>query len=275
MCSMRSIRRDASRVLLWSEKDISRFHGDIFAPKNGWFREKHKIRTIKFLFASSSSTLCLLLSFPHYSKCFFVVLLVALQFYYPSEKEATRVIPFCRALLRGKRREGSRESCTSKVYISEWNDWLARVKRKFRLNHIMGHLTRFFLPVSVLFTCVLILQRPLPVVHSRSVPKTTTMTTRSDHLDYDFSEAVRLASLKYSSTNWQSDSENYAKFSPVNLVFPGTHDSGSYYLTSKFQPDSGGRGVPEWLQSISLRAWGNKLFSIFYRCSSSCTIPIY
>ena len=47
-----------------------------------------QIRTIKFLFASSS-TLCILLSFPHYSKCFFVVLLVALQFYYLSEKEAT------------------------------------------------------------------------------------------------------------------------------------------------------------------------------------------
>lgn len=45
-----------------------------------------QIRTIKFLFASSS-TLCILLSFPH-SKCFFVVLLVALEFY-PSEKEAT------------------------------------------------------------------------------------------------------------------------------------------------------------------------------------------
>ena len=98
--------------------------------------------------------------------------------------------------------------------------------------------------------CVLILQRPLPVVHSRSVPSAVTMTTQNDHLDVDFSEAVRLAP-KYSSTNWQSDSENYAKFSPVNLVFPGTHDSGSYYLTSKFQPDSNGRDIPEWLQSIS------------------------
>ena len=111
--------------------------------------------------------------------------------------------------------------------------------------------TRFFVPLSVLFTCVLILQRPLPVVRSRNMPKTMTITAQNDHLDVDFSEAVRLATLKYSSTNWQSDSENYAKFSPVNLVFPGTHDSGSYYLTSKFQPDSGGRGVPEWLQSIS------------------------
>jgi len=76
------------------------------------------------------------------------------------------------------------------------------------------------------------------------------MTTQNDHLDVDFSEAVRLAT-KYSSTNWQSDSEHYAKFLPVNLVFPGTHDSGSYFLTSKFQPDSSGRGIPEWLQSIS------------------------
>lgn len=114
LCALDSSRCE-SCASLKREGYICCFHGDIFAPKNGWFREKHKIRTIKFLFASS--TLCLLLSFPHYSKCFFVVLLVALQFYYPSEKEATRVIPFCRALLRGKRREGSRESCTSKVHI--------------------------------------------------------------------------------------------------------------------------------------------------------------
>ena len=110
--------------------------------------------------------------------------------------------------------------------------------------------TRFFVQVVVLFMCVLILQRPLPVVHSRSIPSTVMMTTQNDHLDVDFSEAVRLAT-KYSSTNWQSDSEHYAKFLPVNLVFPGTHDSGSYFLTSKFQPDSSGRGIPEWLQSIS------------------------
>ena len=135
MCSMRSIRRDASRVLLWSRKDISRFHGDIFAPKNGWFREKHKIRTIKFLFASS--TLCLLLSFPHYSKCFFVVLLVALQFYYPSEKEATSYTFLSRVAGQTTRRI-ARELHVQSTHHQSGTIDTRESSRKFRLNHHHG-----------------------------------------------------------------------------------------------------------------------------------------
>jgi len=58
-----------------------------------------------------------------------------------------------------------------------------------------------------------------------------------------------LRSLKYGSTNWQSDAESYAKFPPKTLVFPGTHDSGAYFLTSTFQP--GDNALPEWVASAS------------------------
>ena len=60
------------------------------------------------------------------------------------------------------------------------------------------------------------------------------MTTRNDHLERD----VDLS--KYSSTNWQSDA-SYRKIAPKSLVFPGTHDSGSYFLTSHSNRESRGR----------------------------------
>ena len=58
-----------------------------------------------------------------------------------------------------------------------------------------------------------------------------------------------LKKQKYGSTNWQSDAESYAKFPPKTLVFPGTHDSGAYFLTSTFQP--GDDALPEWVASAS------------------------
>ena len=110
---------------------------ETFLTKNGWFREKHKIRTIKFLFASSSSTLCLLLSFPHYSKCFFVVLLVALQFYYPSEKEATSYTFLSRVAGQTTRRI-ARELHVQSTHHQSGTIDTRESSRKFRLNHHHG-----------------------------------------------------------------------------------------------------------------------------------------
>ena len=128
--------RCESCASLKREGYICCFHGDIFAPKNGWFREKHKSRTIKFLFASSS-TLCLLLSFPHYSKCFFVVLLVALQFYYPSEKEATSYTFLSRVAGQTTRRI-ARELHVQSTHHQSGTIDTRESSRKFRLNHHHG-----------------------------------------------------------------------------------------------------------------------------------------
>ena len=55
-------------------------------------------------------------------------------------------------------------------------------------------------------------------------------------------------SLTSSSTNWQSDA-TYRKIAPKSLVFPGTHDSGAYFLTSKFQPGKASP-LPDWVKSV-------------------------
>lgn len=95
-----------------------------------------QIRTIKFLFASSS-TLCILLSFPHYSKCFFVVLLVALQFYYPSEKEATSYTFLSRVAGQTTRRI-ARELHVQSTHHQSGTIDTRESSRKFRLNHHHG-----------------------------------------------------------------------------------------------------------------------------------------
>ena len=111
---------------------------ETFLTKNGWFREKHKSRTIKFLFASSSSTLCILLSFPHYSKCFFVVLLVALEFYYHlSEKEATSYTFLSRVAGQTTRRI-ARELHVQSTHHQSGTIDTRESSRKFRLNHHHG-----------------------------------------------------------------------------------------------------------------------------------------
>ena len=83
------------------------------------------------------STLCLLLSFPHYSKCFFVVLLVALQFYYPSEKEATSYTFLSRVAGQTTRRI-ARELHVQSTHHQSGTIDTRESSRKFRLNHHHG-----------------------------------------------------------------------------------------------------------------------------------------
>jgi hypothetical protein len=89
---------------------------------------------------------------------------------------------------------------------------------------------------------------------SSSFSRATTVTERRVVVDVVVSDddtppPPLLKKQKYGSTDWQSDAESYAKFPPKTLVFPGTHDSGAYFLTSKFQP--GDNALPEWVASAS------------------------
>ena len=91
---------------------------------------------------------------------------------------------------------------------------------------------------------------PLALADSSSSRRATTLTERRVVVDVISNDnATPLLLKKYGSTNWQSDSESYAKFPPKTLVFPGTHDSGAYFLTSAFQP--GDDALPEWVASAS------------------------
>ena len=73
-----------------------------------------------------------------------------------------------------------------------------------------------------------------PVVNDRA-----TTTTTLDNGSFGSKE----------STNWQSD-PSYRKMAPKSLVFPGTHDSGAYFLTNTFQPGKQSP-VPDWVKSVS------------------------
>merc|ERR1719163_1436348 len=77
-----------------------------------------------------------------------------------------------------------------------------------------------------------------PVVNDRA----TTTTT----LDNGSKESFMVSK---ESTNWQSD-PSYRKMAPKSLVFPGTHDSGAYFLTNTFQPGKQSP-VPDWVKSVS------------------------
>ena len=83
-----------------------------------------------------------------------------------------------------------------------------------------------------------------PVVVVNDPPAITTTTT----LERDF-VGSKNSFVGVSSTNWQSDA-SYRKIAPKSLVFPGTHDSGAYFLTNTFQPGKQSP-LPDWVKSVA------------------------
>ena len=83
-----------------------------------------------------------------------------------------------------------------------------------------------------------------PVVNDRAT--TTTLDFERDKGSFVSKESFMVSK---ESTNWQSD-PSYRKMAPKSLVFPGTHDSGAYFLTNTFQPGKQSP-VPDWVKSVS------------------------
>ena len=117
-----------------------------------------QIRTIKFLFASSS-TLCILLSFPHY-KCFIKFFWLLYSFTTRAKKKRRELYLFVARSLRGKRREGSRESCTSKVHVIRVERLTRECKTKIQIESHHG-------------TCNALLSSSIGAFYVRFDPPTT------------------------------------------------------------------------------------------------------
>ena len=77
---------------------------------------------------------------------------------------------------------------------------------------------------------------------------TTTIQTTLKDFERDKGKEVS-KKLVSKSTHWQSD-PSYRKMAPKSLVFPGTHDSGAYFLTNTFQPGKQSP-VPDWVKSVA------------------------